>query len=145
MPKWKLAWWDTWQDEARSTSHSAQEEYGVSEIHGYMPCNEGELQDGDWVLCFLIREKAVVSTIEWMRVDFVNALTRKEQKVTGYTHQAVQLRTLTAEHRPPFKLDKVFTRSFRAAAKQYGVGRLGQLPAGPPPSEFLRLLRKQCD
>jgi hypothetical protein len=139
LPKWKLAWWDAWGREHKSTVTAVRTLFGVDAIDDFIPCSEHEIDPGDWVLCYFVTKNGAVSEVAWLYADHVHKLTKTESREEGFTHEAVQLRPPRAPMRPPFSLTSPgFLPAFRDTLKVYGLFELKTLVR--PPAPFLRVL-----
>lgn len=137
LPKWKIGWFDGYAMERASTARAARTGYGVTSVHDFMPCSRGQLTPGDWVLCFRIGHDDRITDPSWLRVDFVNDLSRGEAAKVGYTQEAVQLRPLTSEHRTPFQID---LKTLRRALRSYGIEGIKEARDLRPNEKLIDLL-----
>ena len=143
LPEWKLGWYDGYANEQDSTSRAASRRSGSAAINDFLPCSKAQLSPGDWVLTFKLDHSNRPSEFDWLRVDFVNELTPLEAADTGFTHEAVQLRPLSPEHRPPFRCDKPFGIAFAKALESYGVKNVKSARSLAPHDRLLRVLLRE--
>jgi hypothetical protein len=134
LPRWKFGWWDGHDDESESTAELAHQRYDVTEIDDFIPCERGQLKRNDWVLCFRLSRNGRVSSPSWLRVDFVNTVTGPERTKKGYDQEAVQLRPLTPEHRPPFSIS---LEALRKTVDNFGTDRIRTAKDLTPSRAFL--------
>jgi len=139
-PQWKTGWFDADGDESPSTARAARDMHGVGTIEDFIPCSPGQLAANDWVLCFRLDEDDRVSDPSWLRVDFIKNLTRSEVRIGGYRQEAVQLRPLGSEHRPPFRIELPPLRKTVAA---FGADRIRAARRLQPSGQFLELLMQE--
>jgi len=139
-PQWKIGWFDTNGDESPSTTRAARDMHGVGVIEDFIPCSPGQLAANDWVLCFRLDEDDRVSDPGWLRVDFIKNLTRSEVRKSGYRQEAVQLRPLGAEHRPPFRIE---LPALRKAVAAIGPAHIRAARRLDPSDQFITLLMRE--
>jgi hypothetical protein len=145
QPEWKLAWWDTVDDEEASTAAAARSVWGVSEIDDFMDFNDHQIERGDWILCYHIQKKDRVGSVDWLYVHDTHKLTADERHQRGYSHQAIQLWKPRAPMRPPFSESAdAFLAAFRRAVKLYGLRGLKLHDNSRPSPRFLEALAAEA-
>ena len=142
--KWKLTWWDDPNAKlAASTRKHLKEVTGTPDYEGFMDCEEGQLKRCDWLLTFRVTGK-VIKEIEWMYIDCVHKLTADERRESGYACQAVQLKRIGGQVRPPFDCKSAnFQTAFREVAKKCFKPLKGEWKTLVPPTSFLNELARR--
>lgn len=141
---WKLGWW---RDSDLETSISAKEksfkEYNIIEPEGVLNIQEGQVTEGDWLLCFEIYNSKIKS-LEWMYVDLIVKVSPNDKKSyeKEYPYQAIQVFKLTNYPSPPFEIKgsftKAFKKAFKKAAKEYGTSKIETTSSLVSPKELTK-------
>jgi hypothetical protein len=123
---WKLSPHESSDGEfAQSAVARSQQEYGTAEPYWLMECASDQIQQFDWLLCFLVARSGECSQVEWMFTDFVVPIARTDKAFDADNpFQAIQVHPLRSYSSPPFSLNKTFRDAFCRVARSFGGAKL---------------------
>ncbi len=137
--KWKLAFaTDESKGDAKTVKGKTFSEYGVKQPHAWTCVGKDRVHKTDWLLSFVFTDRGI-SCIEWIYVDFVVKITRKEKGYyfKDWPYHAVQVHSSAHRPLPPFRLNRAFTNALCKAIKKYTPERIMNASSDLPTNRFL--------
>jgi hypothetical protein len=138
--KWKIS---SYESEGFSFSKNAldmaQKEFGVKEPNQGISASRYQLKTGDWLLTYELNKKSKFDSIEWMFIDRVVPVGKKEKAFEkDNPFQAIQISSFSKYPAPPFKINNKFKKSLESVINQYGDERIGQRQSSILPEIILK-------